>query len=103
MFVRGMCIFTLWSFQNQCPLISTGDNYAEILLCSEEPPFDSFEYFLEEGLHVEENNTPKANLKCTCRITRLLNFDTVLMMSRNNIDCASLFTCKHNDPLLCLW
>ena len=43
-----------------------------------------FEYFQEKTLHVEENKVPKANLKCSCRFTRLLNLDTVRMMSRTN-------------------
>ena len=33
---------------------------------------------------VEGNKLPKANLKCTCRFTRLLNLDTVRVMSRTN-------------------
>ena len=44
----------------------------------------SFEYFLGKPLHVEGNTMPKANLKCTCRFTWLLNLDTVRGMSRTN-------------------
>ena len=43
-----------------------------------------FEHFVGKTLHVEGNKTPKANLKCTCRFTRLLNPDTVRAMSRAN-------------------
>ena len=74
MFVRGMCISTLWSFQNQCRIqkyFHVGRNLSLI----------HFEYVQRKALHVEGNKTPKANLKCTCRFTRLLNLDTVCMMS----------------------
>ena len=44
-----------------------------------------FEYFLrKKSLHVDRNKMPKANLKCTCRFTRLLNLDTVRAMFRTN-------------------
>ena len=44
-----------------------------------------FEYFLrKKTLHVEGNKIPETNLKCTWRFTRLLNLDTVLVMSRTN-------------------
>ena len=39
----------------------------------------------KKTFHVEGNKVPKANLKCTCRFARLLNLDTVRMMSRTNI------------------
>ena len=42
------------------------------------------EYFLEKTLYVERNKIPEANLKCTCRLTRLLNIDTVCAMSGTN-------------------
>ena len=34
--------------------------------------------------NVEGNKIPKANFKCACRFTRLLNLDTVHAMSRTN-------------------
>ena len=43
-----------------------------------------FKYFSGKTLHVEGNKTPKANLKCTCRSTRLLNLDTVRVMFGTN-------------------
>ena len=58
-----------------------------------------FEYFKEKTLHVEGNKIPKANLKCTCRFTRLLNLDTVHQMSGTNIDCVTPFSCKQNNAL----
>ena len=41
-------------------------------------------YFSGKTLHVERNKIAKANLKCICRFTRLLNLDTVRAMSRTN-------------------
>ena len=44
-----------------------------------------FEYLKEKTFNVEENKIKKKrNLKCICRFTRLLNLDTVRMMSRTN-------------------
>ena len=44
-----------------------------------------FEYFFwKKTLHVEGNKILKANLKCTCRFTRLFNLDTVGVMSGTN-------------------
>ena len=72
MFVRGIFISSLWSFQNdqnQCPVNT---------LC-----LIDFEYF-QEKTHVKRNKMPKANLKCTCRFTRLQTLDIIRAMSRTN-------------------
>ena len=42
------------------------------------------EHFLGKTLYVEGNKIPKANLNFTCRFIRLLNLDTVRVMSRTN-------------------
>ena len=49
------------------------------------------EYFHEKTLHVEGNKIPKANLKYNCRFIRLLNLETVGVMSRTSIDCGTPF------------
>ena len=51
-----------------------------------------FEYFHEKAPHAEGNKIPKANLKCICSFTRLLNFDTVGRLGRYE----TLFLC---DPV----
>ena len=63
----------------------------------------NIEYFHEKTIYVEGNKTPKINSKFTCRFTLLLDLDTVGMMSTIHIDCVTLFTCKHNNALLCSW
>ena len=78
MIVRGMCISTLWSFQNQCRVFKYFHVRSNLGLIG-------FEYFFrKKTLPVEGNKILKANLKCTCRFTRLLSLDTVRIMSRTN-------------------
>ena len=61
-----------------------------------------FEHFQEKTLHAEGNNIPEANLKCTCRFTRLPHLDTVRIMSKTNIEGVTPLSCKQNNALLCL-
>ena len=45
-----------------------------------------FEYFLEKNLNAEVTKIPKANLKCTCRLTRLFNLDALIHLMLFNLD-----------------
>ena len=66
-------------------LFSTGDIMQKYFHVNSNLHLIHSECCQEKALHVEGNKVPKANLKCTCRFTGLLNIDTVRMMSRANI------------------
>ena len=51
----------------------------------------------KKTLHVEGNKIPKANLKCTCRFTRLFNFNTVRALSRTNSEVTKSHTKGDDD------
>ena len=82
MFMRWMCVSTLWSFKINVVLFSTGDTVQKYFHVRSNLHLIHFKYFQEKILHVEGNKIPKVNLKCTCRFTRLLNLDTFRMVSR---------------------
>ena len=95
MFVRGMCICTLWSFQNQCRV--------NTFMIGATSVYSVLNFFQEKTLHVEGNKIPKANLKCTCRFTRRFNLDTVHAMSRTNRELQIWNEFEHkNDFKQCL-
>ena len=86
--------FYVGSFQNQCHVPAVQVTLCRCFHVRGNLCLIHFEYFREKTLRVEGNIIPKTNLKCTCRFTRLLNLDTVRIMSRTNTDCATPFSCK---------
>ena len=91
---RNVCSYVVVFFLKIDVLfVSTGYIMQKYFHAESNVRLTHFEHFHEKILHVEVNRIRKANLKSTCKLTRLLNVDTVRMMSRTNIDCVTPFSC----------